>query len=81
MFYELPYLLEEEEEYSPPEDEQARKFSFLYDVTFTLIPVLSLFSHVTRVDQSTFDLGMDHLLNKMPRAQALDSIRAFSGLR
>jgi hypothetical protein len=29
MFYELPYLLEEEEEYSPPEDEQARKFSFL----------------------------------------------------
>ena len=32
-------------------------------------------------DKSTFDLGMDHLLNKMPRAQALDSIRAFSGLR
>ncbi|GAA6015111.1 hypothetical protein JCM11491_001668 [Sporobolomyces phaffii] len=54
MFADLPYLLEEEEEYSPPEDEQAHK--------------------------STFDLGMDHLLNKMPRAQALDSIRAFSGL-
>ncbi|GAA5907774.1 uncharacterized protein JCM6883_001885 [Sporobolomyces salmoneus] len=54
MFYDFPYLLEEEEEYAPPEDEQAHK--------------------------STFDLGMDHLLNKMPRAQALDSIRAFSGL-
>lgn len=54
MFYELPYFLEEEEEYSPPEDEQAH--------------------------QSTFDLGMEHLMNKMPRAQALDSIRAFSGL-
>ncbi|GAA5928754.1 uncharacterized protein JCM15063_003958 [Sporobolomyces koalae] len=54
MFNDLPYMLEEEEEYVPPEDPKAH--------------------------QSTFDLGMDHLLNKMPRAQALDSIRAFSGL-
>ncbi|GAA5855792.1 hypothetical protein JCM5353_001505 [Sporobolomyces roseus] len=54
MFDEFPYMLEEEDEYAPPEDAEAHK--------------------------STFDLGMDHLLNKMPRAQALDSIRAFSGL-
>ncbi|GAA5840252.1 hypothetical protein JCM3766R1_001437 [Sporobolomyces carnicolor] len=54
MFHDFPYFIEEEDEYAPPEDEQAHK--------------------------STFDLGMEHLLNKMPRAQALDSIRAFSGL-
>ncbi|GAA6063129.1 hypothetical protein JCM10212_002332 [Sporobolomyces blumeae] len=54
MFYDFPYMVEEEEEYVPPEDADAHK--------------------------STFDLGMEHLLTKMPRAQALDSIRAFSGL-
>ncbi|GAA5857529.1 hypothetical protein JCM8547_009323 [Rhodosporidiobolus lusitaniae] len=30
--------------------------------------------------KSTFELGMDHLMNNMPRAQALDSVRAFAGL-
>ncbi|GEM07394.1 E3 ubiquitin-protein ligase UBR7 [Rhodotorula toruloides] len=30
--------------------------------------------------KSTFDLGMDHLLNRMPRGQAIDSIQAFTTL-
>ncbi|GAA5880426.1 hypothetical protein JCM1840_007693 [Sporobolomyces johnsonii] len=54
LFFDFPYMLEEEEQYEPPEDPDAHK--------------------------STFDLGMEHLLNHMPRAQALDSVRAFTGL-
>ncbi|GAA5983185.1 hypothetical protein JCM11641_006839 [Rhodosporidiobolus odoratus] len=53
-FVNLPYMLEEEDVYEPPEDPDAHK--------------------------STFELGMDHLMNNMPRAQALDSVRAFTGL-
>ncbi|BGP31889.1 hypothetical protein JCM10296v2_003668 [Rhodotorula toruloides] len=30
--------------------------------------------------KSTFELGMDHLLNRMPRGQAIDSIQAFTTL-
>ncbi|BGP47943.1 hypothetical protein JCM10450v2_003809 [Rhodotorula kratochvilovae] len=54
MFTKLPFLLEEEEVFEPPEDPDAHK--------------------------STFELGMNHLLNRMPRIQALDSVRAFTGL-
>lgn len=46
-----------------------------------VFPVSLTFLFKKTSDKSTFDLGMEHLLNKMPRAQALDSIRAFSGLR
>ncbi|BGP16046.1 hypothetical protein JCM10213_006818 [Rhodosporidiobolus nylandii] len=31
-------------------------------------------------DKTTFELGMNHLMTNMPRAQALDSIQAFTGL-
>ncbi|GAA6002455.1 hypothetical protein JCM10207_001131 [Rhodosporidiobolus poonsookiae] len=54
MFVNLPYLLDEEDVYEPPEDPNAHK--------------------------STFELGMEHLVNTMPRAQAIDSIAAFTGL-
>ncbi|GAA6049601.1 hypothetical protein JCM3770_005029 [Rhodotorula araucariae] len=53
-FTKLPFLLEEEEVFEPPQDPDAHK--------------------------STFELGMNHLLNRMPRIQALDSVRAFTGL-
>lgn len=76
MFVNLPYLLEEEDVFEPPEDPDARTSchaSLLQTPRITADPVFS-------VDKSTFDLGMEHLLNRMPRDQALDSVRAFTTL-
>ncbi|GAA5848064.1 hypothetical protein JCM9279_007438 [Rhodotorula babjevae] len=54
MFLKLPFFLEEEEVFEPPEDPDAHK--------------------------STFELGMNHLLTRMPRIQAINSLQAFGGL-
>lgn len=51
-------------------------YSFMPLYTDTLIP-----APPCGTAKSTFELGMEHLLTRMPRGQALDSINAFSQLR
>lgn len=70
--------------YEPPEDADAcalMTFTPSFDASlrretdfFPLVPALG-------TAKSTFELGMEHLLTRMPRGQALDSINAFSQLR
>lgn len=77
MFLKLPFFLEEEEVFEPPEDPDARaSLSLSFDVTSSLADVLL----VLLADKSTFELGMNHLLTRMPRIQAINSLQAFGGL-
>lgn len=90
LFVGLPFLLEEETSYDPPEDPEARKSCDrllargVYLVKCSYRPYTERLGpprpSPTYTDKTMEQLGMEALAS-LPRAQAIDGVVAFQGLR